>query len=79
MALNDRWLAGNTEDLPLNEYFWQSYLATMSMYKNVRPQVFLIHDPEPESVKILRKVLDDLIAKGYTFGLLSDLEDNYLM
>ncbi len=79
VCLNDRWLAGNKDGLPLNEYFWKSYLDSLSMYKNIEPLVFLIHDTEPESVKILPRVIEDLIAKGFKFGVCTDLDDNYLM
>ena len=79
VCLNDRWLAGNKDNLPLNEYFWKSYLDSLSMYKNIEPLVFLIHDTEPESVKILPRVIEDLIAKGFNFGVCTDLGDNYLM
>lgn len=76
---NDRWAGGNKDNLPKEEYFWKSYLDYMSMYKNEEPKICLIHDTEKVSVKMLRRILDDMIARGYEFGLLTDLEDNYLM
>lgn len=79
IGLNDRWLAGNKKNLPKSEYFWESYIDTLSMYKNIEPKIFLIHDTEQESVKLLRRIIDDLISKGYEFGCLTDVESNYLM
>ena len=79
LGLNDRWLAGNKKNLPLEDYFWESYIAYIGMVSNVEPRIFLIHDTEPVSVHMLRRVIDDLISRGYEFGVLTDLKDNYLM
>ena len=52
---------------------------TYAMYKNKDPLILIIHDTRAESVKLLPRVLEDLIAKGFEFGLVSELDDNYLM
>lgn len=79
LALNDAWLAGNTEHLPIKDYLWQSYLETYSWYKDKDPLILIIHDTRPESVELLPQLLDDLIAKGFTFGLCSEIGEDYLM
>ena len=79
LALNDAWLAGNKDHLPVKEYLWNSYLETYSWYKNVDPLILIIHDTRPESVELLPQVLDDLVAKGFTFGLCTELDGDYLM
>ena len=76
---NDRWMGGNTDNLPKEEYFWKSYVDYMSIYKNVEPKICLIHDTEPISVNMLRRMIDDMIARGYEFGVLTDVKSNYLM
>ncbi|MBR6108207.1 MAG: polysaccharide deacetylase family protein [Clostridia bacterium] len=79
IGLNDAWLAGNTKNLPIIDYLWESYTTTYAMYKNKDPLILIIHDTRAESVKLLPRVLEDLIAKGFEFGLVSELDDNYLM
>lgn len=79
LALNDAWLAGNKDHLPVKDYLWESYLETYSWYHNVDPLILIIHDTRPESVELLPRVLDDLIAKGFTFGLCTELNDDYIM
>ena len=79
LALNDAWLAGNTEHLPVKEYLWQSYLETYSWYKDKDPLILIVHDTRPESVELLPQVLDDLIAKGFTFARCDELTEDYLM
>ena len=79
LATNDKWLAGNTEHLPVSEYFWQSYLETYSWYKDKDPLILIIHDTVPESIELLPRILDDLIAKGFDFGTCDELTEDYLM
>lgn len=79
MGINDRWLAGNTEGLPKIDYFWKSYLETYAAFKNTNPLILIIHDTEPVSVELLPRIIEDLIAKGFTFGTLDSVNNNYLM
>ena len=79
LGINDRWLAGNTEDLPKAEYFWQSYLATYSLFADTDPLILIIHDTEPVSAEVLPMIIDDLIEKGFDFGTCDELEGDYLM
>lgn len=79
LGTNDKWLAGNTEHLPVSEYFWKSYLETYSWYKDKDPLILIIHDTEIESIRLLPRILDDLIAKGFEFGTCDELTEDYLM
>lgn len=79
MGINDRWLAGNKEGLPKIDYFWKSYLETYAVFKDTEPLILIIHDTEPVSVELLPRILDDLISKGFSFGTLDELDENYLM
>ncbi len=79
LGLNDKWPAGNTEHLPMAEYLWKSYNDTWRLYGSIDPLVILLHDTEPETVKLLPRVLDDLIARGLEFGLCDELTGDYLM
>ncbi len=79
LAFNDAWLQGNTEHLPVIDYLWASYEETYSWYKNKQPLIFIIHDTLDESVELLPRAIEDLIAKGYEFCLVSELTDDYLM
>lgn len=79
IANNDKWLAGNTENLPVNEYLMQSYRKTLDMYENKNlPLIMLMHDTSEESVALLRTIIDDLIMRGYSFGTLDELDTDYL-
>ena len=66
---NDKWPKGNTEGLPAEEYYWQSYEKCMGWFKNDpdKPVVFLFHDTESGTVHILADVLQDLQQRGYAF------------
>ncbi|MBO4384862.1 MAG: polysaccharide deacetylase family protein [Clostridia bacterium] len=79
MGINDRWLAGNTEGLPKIDYFWKSYLETYALFKNTTPLILIIHDTEPVSVELLPRIIEDLLAKGFSFGTLDQVNNNYLM
>lgn len=79
LAFNDAWLQGNKDDLPVIDYLWKSYEETYSWYKNKQPLIFIIHDTLNESVELLPRAIEDLIAKGYEFCLVSELTDDYLM
>lgn len=79
LAFNDAWAGGNTENLPLKEYYWKSYQETYSWYKDKDPLILIIHDTYKDSVELLPRVIEDLIAKGFEFGLVSELTDDYLM
>lgn len=79
MGINDRWLAGNTDNLPKIDYFWESYKETYAMYKNTDPLILIIHDTEPVSVELLPRIIEDLLAKGFDFGTCDMIGANYLM
>ncbi|MBO4563731.1 MAG: polysaccharide deacetylase family protein [Clostridia bacterium] len=79
LGLNDKWLAGNTDHLPIEDYLWLSYTQTYAMFKNTDPLILIIHDTEPATLRVLPKVLDDLISKGFEFGLCDELSSDYLM
>jgi peptidoglycan/xylan/chitin deacetylase (PgdA/CDA1 family) len=79
LALNDKWLAGNKDNLPLQDYFWKSYQETYSWYHNVDPLILILHDTEYEAIKVLPRILDDLIAKGFVFGTCDELTEDYIM
>ena len=79
MGINDRWLAGNTENLPKIDYFWKSYQATYNMFKNTDPLILIIHDTEPVSVELLPRIIEDLLAKGFEFSTCDKIGANYLM
>lgn len=79
IANNDKWLAGNTENLPIDEYLMQSYRKTLDMYENSGlPLIMLMHDTSAQSVALLRTIIDDLIMRGYSFGTLDELSEDYL-
>lgn len=69
---NDKWQKGNTDQLPDEEYFMKSYRETIGWFDDEpdTPVVFLFHDTEEGTVRILPAVLQDLIARGYRFKLL---------
>lgn len=71
-ADNDKYPKGNVKNLPDAEYFWASYQETIGWYAN-KPNaqvVFLTHDSENGTVEILPRMIEDLLAKGYTFKTL---------
>ena len=74
---NDKWQKGNTEQLPDEEYFMKSYRECMSWFDNKpeTPVVFLLHDTEDGTVRILPAVLNDLKARGYRFKRLDTHPD----
>ena len=69
---NDKWQKGNTDQLPDEEYFMQSYRESIGWFddKPEQPVVFLFHDTEEGTVKILPAVLQDMISRSYRFKLL---------
>lgn len=73
-ADNDKYPKGNVKNLPDAEYFWASYLETIGWYAN-NPNaqvIFLTHDSENGTVEILPRMIEDLLAKGYTFKTLDE-------
>ena len=69
---NDKWLAGNTQELPKTEYFRQSYRACMKWFDDMpdEPVILLLHETENGTVQILPEILEDLISRGYVFRTL---------
>ena len=79
-GFNDTWLAGNTSGLPVKDYFWQSYKLSVAQFENSgKPIIFLIHDDADESVELLPALIEDLMARGYSFGTVDELGSDYLM
>lgn len=74
---NDKWQKGNTENLPDEEYFMKSYRECMRWFDNEpeKPVVFLFHDTEEGTVKILPAVMHDLVERGYRFKTLDTHPD----
>lgn len=74
---NDKWQDGNTNQLPDEEYYLQSYQASLRWFddKPDTPIVFLMHDTEEGTVNILSTVLNDLVNRGYRFRLLDSHPD----
>lgn len=74
---NDKWQKGNTDNLPDEEYFMKSYKETIGWFDNKpdTPVVFLFHDTEEGTVRILPAVLNDLAERGYRFKLLDSHPD----
>lgn len=73
-ANNDKWPAGNTENLPFADYLRVSYRKTIEMAENVGSDlIFLAHDTCLETVEMLPEMIEDLLARGYVFGTVDDL------
>ena len=74
---NDKWPAGNTDNLPETEYYLKSYRECMQWFKETpeTPVVFLLHDTEYGTVQVLPEILQDLIDRGYTFKTLDQHPD----
>ncbi|HAG14163.1 MAG TPA: hypothetical protein DCG49_09930 [Ruminococcus sp.] len=74
---NDKWPKGNTENLPEEEYFMESYRQCIGWYKDTpeTPVVILFHDTEIGTVHILPEILQDLIDRGYRFKTLDEHPD----
>ena len=70
---NDKWAAGNTDHLPFTQYLMQSYRLSMQYMENLGREhvVFLCHDTVNETVETLPYMIEDLLARGYEFRLLS--------
>ena len=73
----DKYPQGNTKNLPDSEYFWNSYVETVSPYDNrENPHVvFLMHDSVNATVDMLPRMIEDLLARGYTFRTLDQHPD----
>lgn len=70
---NDKWPAGNTEHLPFTEYLLESYRLSIKYMENrgVKHVIFLSHDTVNETVETLPYMIEDLLARGYEFRVLS--------
>ena len=76
---NDKWLAGNTENLPINEYLMSSYLITLRWIANTdKPLIFLAHDTCSETVNVMGEIIRNMIAKGYIFSTLQECPVSHL-
>lgn len=76
---NDKWLAGNTENLPINEYLMHSYKISLNWIAGTdKPLIFLAHDTSAETMGVIRNIIEDLIAKGYRFSTLSECPVSHL-
>ncbi len=75
---NDRWPAGNVDNLPENEYLLSSFRSTLRMAISAgKPLIFLAHETSDESVELLPLMLDEMIEMGCTFGTIDELESSY--
>lgn len=75
---NDRWPAGNVNNLPEEEYLMSSFRSTLRMAIGAgKPLIFLAHDTSDESVELLPLMLDEMIEMGCTFGTIDELESSY--
>ena len=75
---NDRWPAGNVENLPEKEYLITSFRSTLRMAISAgRPLIFLAHDTSDASVELLPEMLDEMIEMGCTFGTIDELESSF--
>lgn len=74
---NDKWQKGNTDQLPDEEYYMQSYRECMKWFDDEpeTPVVFLMHDTEIGTVNVLPSILNDLVNRGYCFRLLDSHPD----
>lgn len=75
-ANNDRYLNGMTEEQTLVEYLLESTVVTLNSlsWSPTTPKIMLMHDTADETVEALPQILDYLIAQGYTFGTLDELD-----
>ncbi len=69
---NDKWKKGNTDGLPDEEYYMQSYRDCMKWFdkKPDEPIIFLLHETEIGTVHVLPEILADMKARGCVFKLL---------
>ena len=75
---NDRWPAGNVDNLPEKEYLLSSFRSTLRMAISAgKPLIFLAHETSDESVELLPLMLDEMIEMGCTFGTIDELESSY--
>lgn len=75
---NDKWPGGNTDNLPFEDYLVQSYYKTLTAFGRTNyPLIFLMHDSVDESVDMLAWMIEDLLARGYVFGDLNALTQEY--
>lgn len=75
---NDRWLAGNKENLPKREYLFTSFEQTLNMaINNNKPLIFLAHDTDETSVSLIGSMIEEMLDMGCTFGTLDELETSY--
>lgn len=74
---NDKWPAGNVNNLPKEEYLMQSYLQSISWYDRQPGNniIFLCHDTEDATVSVLPRILQDLVNRGYVFRTLDEHPD----
>ncbi len=75
-ANNDRYLNGKTEEQTLVEYLVESTAVTLNslLWSPTTPRIMLMHDTANETVEALPQILEYLIAQGYTFGTLDELD-----
>ena len=75
-ANNDRYLNGKTEEQTLEDYLLQSVITTVDSIDLTPsiPKIMLMHDVADETVAALPQILEYLLAEGYTFGTLDELD-----
>lgn len=76
-ANNDKYPKGNTKNLSQKDYFLASYKESMGWYANddSATVVFITHETEKTTVETLGYMIEDLLARGYTFKTLDHHPD----
>ncbi|MBR5871353.1 MAG: polysaccharide deacetylase family protein [Clostridia bacterium] len=75
-ANNDRYLNGKREEQSLEDFLVESALTTTKnlAYSPSLPKIMLLHDVADETAATLAQVIEGLLAEGYTFGTLDELD-----
>ncbi|MBO5649743.1 MAG: polysaccharide deacetylase family protein [Clostridia bacterium] len=75
-ANNDRYLTPKPEEQPLDAYLMESMITTLRncAYNKSKPKIMLLHDTAKETVDMLGWIIETLLAEGYTFGTLDELD-----
>ena len=79
-ANNDRYLVGKPEDMDTVDYLIESAISTVATAskKATMPKILLMHDSSAETLEALPAILEALIAEGYHFGTLDELDGDWM-
>ncbi len=75
-ANNDAWYVNMREDQTKEEFFMESLKNSLTICGNVR--ILLLHETVPESVGLLREMIEYLLAEGYVFMPLDHYKYDYV-